>query len=117
MRCRVGRPAALFGWPGWRTSCAREVSTSSSPGPARAGADLDLASGVAELGLAAGYAVPATRRATSRVAAAFLVAVWPANAQMAVDAWRSGSTRARVVTTARLPLQVPLVRLALRGGA
>jgi uncharacterized membrane protein len=83
------------------------------PGSARAWTN---GSGVAELALAGGFAVPATRRVTSRAAAAFLVAVWPANVQMAVDAWRSGSTRARVVTTVRLPLQVPLVRLVLRAG-
>ncbi|GAB3467921.1 hypothetical protein AB1207_23650 [Kineococcus endophyticus] len=111
-------PAALFGVAGvahfLRPRGFDVIVPRALPGSARA---WTLASGVAELGLAAGYAVPATRRATSRAAAAFLVAVWPANAQMAVDAWRSGSTRARVVTTARLPLQVPLVRLALRGGA
>ncbi len=83
------------------------------PGPARAWTH---GSGVAELALAVGFAVPATRCATSRAAAAFLVAVWPANVTMAVDAWRSGSRRARVVTTVRLPLQVPLIGLVLRAG-
>ncbi|WP_432543548.1 DoxX family protein [Kineococcus sp. SYSU DK002] len=81
------------------------------PGPARAWTTW---SGVAELALAAGFAVPRTRRWAGPVAAAFLVAVWPANAQMALDAWRGGSGRRRLVTTARLPLQVPLIRFVLR---
>ncbi|WP_432562057.1 DoxX family protein [Kineococcus sp. SYSU DK003] len=74
-------------------------------------------SGVAELALAAGYAVPATRPLACRAAVAFLLAVWPANAQMCVDAWRTGSPARRAVTTARLPLQVPLLRAAWRAGS
>ncbi|WP_432514985.1 DoxX family protein [Kineococcus sp. SYSU DK001] len=83
------------------------------PGPARA---WTTGSGVAELALAAGFAVPRTRRWTARLAAAFLVAVWPANVQMALDAWPAGSRRRRLVTAVRVPLQVPLVRLVLRAG-
>jgi len=76
-------------------------------------------SGVAELALAAGFAVPAARRVAGPVAAGFLLAVWPANGQMAVDAWRVRSRdRAAAVRCAvalvRLPLQVPLVRAAWR---
>ncbi|MEZ0166716.1 hypothetical protein AB2L27_18310 [Kineococcus sp. LSe6-4] len=110
-------PAALFGVAGVahlvRPAGFDTIVPRALPGPARAWTH---GSGVAELALAAGFALPATRRATSRAAAAFLVAVWPANVQMAVDAWRSGSGARRAVTTLRLPLQVPLVRLALRAG-
>ena len=72
-----------------------------------------LGSGVAELALAAGLAVPVTRRAAGTAAAAFLVAVWPANVKMALDA---RTPRARAITLARLPVQVPLVRAAWRAG-
>ncbi|MEW2399279.1 hypothetical protein [Streptomyces sp. NPDC046862] len=66
------------------------------------------ASGAAELALAAGVALPRTRRASARAAAAFFVGVFPANVQMAVD-WRHRSAPLRTAALARLPLQVPLV--------
>lgn len=86
------------------------------PGPARF---WTTSSGVAELALAAGFAAPATRRTAGLAAAGFLLAVWPANGQMALDAWRhrhhgrAASVRAAVALL-RLPLQVPLVRAAAR---
>ena len=71
-----------------------------------------LASGVAELAVAAAVAVPRTRRAGAAAAAALFVAVFPANVKMARD--RSGGPVAvRVVVWGRLPLQVPLVAWAL----
>ncbi|MFK4110960.1 DoxX family protein [Streptomyces sp. NPDC002176] len=66
------------------------------------------ASGVAELALAAGVAAPATRPLAAKAAAAFFVAVFPANVKMAVDSRHSPSRR-RTAAFARLPLQVPLV--------
>lgn len=66
------------------------------------------ASGVVELALAAGLALPATRRTSARATALFLTAVFPANVQMAYD-WRDRTTAARTLAYARLPLQVPLV--------
>ncbi|WP_055490928.1 hypothetical protein [Streptomyces sp. TP-A0356] len=66
------------------------------------------ASGAAELALAAGVALPRTRRAAARAAAAFFVGVFPANVQMAVD-WRHRPAPLRAAALARLPLQVPLV--------
>ena len=73
-----------------------------------------LASGLAELALAAGLAVPATRRAAGGAAAVFLLAVWPANAKMALDS--PPGSRRRALALARLPLQLPLVRAAWRAG-
>jgi uncharacterized membrane protein len=78
-----------------------------------------LGSGVAELACAAGLALPATRRTSGWASAALLVAVFPGNLQMAVDAQRirSNSTKARrykTVTLLRLPLQWPMVRAALK---
>jgi uncharacterized membrane protein len=66
------------------------------------------ASGVAELALAAGVALPRTRRIAAKATAAFFVGVFPANVQMAVD-WRNRPTPLKAAALARLPLQVPLV--------
>ncbi len=77
-----------------------------------------LLSGVAELGVAAGLAVPRTRRAAGWAAAALFLAVFPANVKMARDLLDSPrSTRAmRLVSVLRLPLQAPLVWWAARVG-
>lgn len=79
------------------------------------------ASGVAEIACAAGLLVPATRPAAGWASAALLVGVFPANVQMSVDHGRRAQrkrTRQAVgvfaVALARLPLQAPLVRVALR---
>lgn len=77
-----------------------------------------LLSGVAELGIAAGLLVPATRRASGIAAAALFLAVFPANVTMArrtLDSPRS-SRATRLVSVLRLPLQAPLVVWALRVG-
>lgn len=72
------------------------------------------ASGVAELLCAAAMVHPRTRRAGGWASAALLVAVFPAHVQMAQDAHRSGDRRFRAVAYGRMPLQVPMVRAALR---
>ncbi|MFJ7072006.1 hypothetical protein [Streptomyces sp. NPDC098781] len=66
------------------------------------------ASGVAELALAAGVALPRTRKAAATAAAAFFVGVLPANVKMAVD-WRHRPAPQRAAAFGRLPLQIPLV--------
>jgi uncharacterized membrane protein len=66
------------------------------------------ASGAAELALAAGVALPRTRRAAALATAAFFVGVFPANVKMAVD-WRHRPTPLKAAAFGRLPLQVPLV--------
>lgn len=73
---------------------------------------LVYASGVAELACAAGVAVPRTRRAAGWAAAGLLLAVFPANVQMALDAG-GRSDAYRWGTYARLPVQVPLVLWAV----
>lgn len=77
------------------------------PGPARA---WTYASGLAELAVAGAVARPHTRRTGGLLAALLLVAVFPANLQMAADAH---TTAMRAVAYARLPVQVPLVLWAL----
>ncbi|MFE9768348.1 DoxX family protein [Streptomyces sp. NPDC005808] len=66
------------------------------------------ASGAAELALAAGLAMPRTRRVAALATAAFFVGVFPANVQMAVD-WRHKPAPLKAAALARLPLQIPLV--------
>ncbi|KUN76331.1 DoxX family protein [Streptomyces griseoruber] len=65
-------------------------------------------SGVAELALAAGLALPRTRKAAALASAAFFVGVFPANVKMALD-WRDRPTPLKAAAFGRLPLQVPLV--------
>ena len=81
--------------------------------------ELVLLSGVAELACAAGLVHPRTRPVAGPASAALLLAVWPANVQMSLDlrrrAARRRDTRSRLgyaVSLVRLPLQVPLVRIA-----
>ncbi|MFD3533664.1 DoxX family protein [Streptomyces sp. NPDC058664] len=73
------------------------------------------ASGVVELALAAGLALPATRRATARATALFFAGVFPANVKMAYD-WRNRSTPAKALAYGRLPLQIPLILMAREAG-
>jgi uncharacterized membrane protein len=72
------------------------------PGPARAWTYL---SGVAEIGVAATVAHPATRKHGALAALVLFLAVYPANIQMAVDAKGVGG---KVIAYGRLPLQLPL---------
>jgi uncharacterized membrane protein len=76
-----------------------------------------VGSGVAELACAAGLLVPATRRPAALASAAVLVGVFPGNIKMALDSLRTRSTRFRTIAFARLPLQLPLVGIALRAAA
>lgn len=82
------------------------------PGPARF---WTVVSGLAELGIAAALLSPRSRPAGGLAAAVLFTAVFPANVSMALRA--ASSTRAttgrRLVTVARLPLQIPLVTRAL----
>ncbi|MBZ2197561.1 hypothetical protein KCQ71_15475 [Ruania sp. N2-46] len=80
------------------------------PGPARA---WTIGSGVIELVLAGAVWNRDTRGVGGLASAAFLVAVFPANIRT-VRLMRGRSARARAIAWARLPVQVPLVILALR---
>ncbi len=81
------------------------------PAPLRGqAAALVTISGVAEIICAMLLIVPRTRRLGAYAIAALLVAVFPANIQMALD---SKHGIAGVVTWLRLPLQAPLILWAL----
>jgi uncharacterized membrane protein len=73
-------------------------------------------SGVAELVCAAGLMLPRTRRPAGLASAALLVGVFPGNVHMAVDALRGDNRPFQAASLARLPLQLPLIRGALRAG-
>lgn len=79
------------------------------PGPARC---YTAASGIAELGVAGLLAAAPTRRLGGYAAAALLVAVFPANLQMAAD-WTHRPAPSRSVAYGRLPLQGVLIAQAL----
>lgn len=65
-------------------------------------------SGAVELLLAVGLVIPRTRRVAATLTALYLVLVFPANVQMAVD-WSSRSGPEFAVALIRLPLQIPLI--------
>jgi uncharacterized membrane protein len=71
-------------------------------------------SGVLELVCAAGLLSTRFRRPAGWASAALLVGVFPAHVKMAGDASRSRSTRFKAIAYSRMPLQVPLVRVALK---
>lgn len=73
-------------------------------------------SGVAELGCAAGLLHPATRRTAGLVSTTVLLGVFPGNVKMAVDASRTRSARFKAIAYGRLPLQLPMIRIAWRAG-
>jgi len=73
-----------------------------------------LASGVAELACAAGLVHPRTRKAAGWASAALLVGIFPGNVKMATDASKTNSSGYKAATLARLPLQLPLIRTALK---
>ncbi|AUH68128.1 MULTISPECIES: DoxX family protein [Gordonia] len=79
------------------------------PGDARA---WTYASGMAEIGLGAAVLAPRTRRTAAGLAAMLFIAVFPANVNM-VRLWVDKSPALKAVAWARLPLQVPLIALAL----
>lgn len=80
---------------------------------------LVYASGVAEIVCAAGLLHPRARKAAGWASALLLVAIFPANIQMAVSEGKrarrgTGSRGKQVATLVRLPLQIPLIRTALK---
>ncbi|GGO70052.1 DoxX family protein [Nocardioides deserti] len=72
------------------------------------------ASGVAELVCAAGMAMPATRRVAGYASVAVLLGVFPGNVKMAQDSLRTRSTRFKAIAIGRVPMQLPMIRAALK---
>lgn len=76
--------------------------------------EIVLVSGVAEIVCAAGMAHPRTRNAAGWASAALLLAVWPGNVQMTIDAFDTDNTALQVGSVVRLPLQIPMIWAALK---
>ena len=70
------------------------------------------ASGVAEVGLGAAVLVPSRRRRAAGLAAVLFAAVFPANVNM-VRLWQDKGPAMKTIALARLPLQIPLIALAI----
>jgi uncharacterized membrane protein len=70
------------------------------------------ASGVAEVGIGAMLLVPRTRRAGALAAILLYLAVFPANVNMC-RLWWSKPLPMKLVSLARLPLQIPMITQAL----
>ena len=74
-------------------------------------------SGVAEIGAGMLIAVPRTRRLGAWMALVLLLAVWPANFQMALDGGVAGAgfpADSALLSWVRVPLQVPMLLWAYR---
>lgn len=81
-------------------------------------ADLILVSGVAEIAGGAGLLFPPTRRVARYGLIALLVAVFPANVQMAANGFTDGASPfVLALLLARLPLQPLLIWLVYRADA
>ncbi|KQX75437.1 hypothetical protein [Aeromicrobium sp. Root472D3] len=78
--------------------------------------ELVYASGVVEIATGAMMLHPRTRRLGGLGAVGLLAGVFPANLQMTADALRSSRAPGyyKVGTVLRLPLQAPMIRVALR---
>ncbi|TRW81165.1 hypothetical protein FK535_17000 [Mycolicibacterium sp. 018/SC-01/001] len=75
-----------------------------------------LASGVAEVGVGGLLVAPATRRLGALAAIALFIGVFPGNVNMC-RLWFSDPSKSlamRVISIARLPLQVPMITQALK---
>ena len=71
--------------------------------------ELVVISGVAEIAGGVGMLVPQTRRAAGLGLVALLLAVWPANIHMAVEAKRFAAVAPAWALWGRVPLQVALM--------
>jgi uncharacterized membrane protein len=87
------------------------------PGWVPARREVILGSGVLELLCAAALLNARTRRVAGLASAALLVGIFPGNVKMAVDAQRTRNRAYQAATLARLPLQLPMNRAALRAAA
>lgn len=78
--------------------------------------ELVQVSGVAEIACAGMMLHPTTRRLGGLASAALLTAVFPANVQMTIDSARDSRKPwwFTLGTVLRLPLQVPMIRIAMR---
>lgn len=94
---------------------ATDLMATQIPDPLPNKRELVLISGVIEV--ATGYALWKRKPWAGKVAAATLLAVWPANIKMAVDAGSGrnpGIADDKAVMWARVPMQLPMIWAALK---
>ncbi len=106
--------AAILGMSGLVHLGKPEVYEPIMPSVVPAHRSVIFASGVAELLCAAGLLVPRLRKPAGWASAALLLAVYPANLKMAGDAAQTDNTGFKAIAWGRLPLQVPMIRTALK---
>jgi uncharacterized membrane protein len=106
--------AAILGISGFIHLGKPEVYEPIMPSMVPAHREVIFASGVAEILCAAGLLVPRLRKPAGWASAALLLAVYPANLKMAGDAAHTDSTGFKAIAWGRLPLQIPMIRTALK---
>ena len=106
--------AAVFATSGTIHLVKPEVYQPLMPRWVPAHREVILGSGVAELACAAGLLHPRTRRTAGWASAALLAIVYVGNVKMAEDARRSDKPAFKAAAYARLPLQLPMFRAAIR---
>lgn len=106
--------AAILGISGLVHLGKPEVYEPIMPSMVPAHREVIFASGVAELLCAAGLLVPRLRKPAGWASAALLLAVYPANLKMAGDAAQTDKTGFKAIAWGRLPLQIPMIRTALK---
>ncbi len=106
--------AAILGTSGFIHLGKPEVYEPIMPKMIPAHREVIFASGVAELLCAAGLLVPRLRKPAGWASAALLLGVYPANFKMAADAAQTHSTKFKAIAWGRLPLQIPMIRTALK---
>lgn len=106
--------AAMFAISGVIHLVKPEVYEPLMPRIVPAHREVIVASGLLELVCAGGLLHPRTRRVAGWSSAGLLLAVFPANLKMANDLRSSRRTGLRSAAFARLPLQLPLIRTAVK---
>jgi len=106
--------AAILGISGLIHLGKPEVYEPIMPSMVPAHREVIFACGVAEILCAAGLLVPRLRKPAGWASAALLLAVYPANLKMAGDAAQTDKTGFRAIAWGRLPLQIPMIRTALK---
>jgi len=101
--------AGIFATSGVIHLVKPEVYEPIMPRSVPAKTEVIYASGLLELGCAAGLLHPRTRSLAGWVSVGLLLAVYPANLKMAGDAARSGKPRMQAIAFGRLPLQLPML--------
>ena len=108
--------AALLGVSGVLHFVITKQYASIVPKPLPYKRELVYASGVVEIGCAAMLTQPRTRRLGGLLSFGLLLAVFPANVQMAIDGFRSSSspTWYKIGLLVRLPMQLPPLSWSLK---